>query len=87
MSPLFIVDRPCLLTAGIQVQEAAGSLVTMATIVILTGRLRRARSDQRRVLIQLFGPGMFVVLYIPITSSMLSRLFDPIVIESVRSLP
>ena len=80
MLPVFIADRPDLVVAGVHIQQVFGALVMLATTVILAGRLRKARSDQRKVLIPLFGYGMLVVLYIPISSSLLSQWIDPAVI-------
>ena len=79
--PVFVADRPDLVVAGVEVQEVLGAMVMLATIVILAGRLRRARFDQRGVLVTLFGYGMLVVLYIPISSSLLSRWVDPAVVN------
>lgn len=74
--PVFIADRPELVTIGGVVQEIAGASVMVATTVILAARLRAAKSSQRRVLIPLFGYGMFAVLYIPISSSLLMPLLN-----------
>ena len=52
--PVFIADRPDLVAVGDVVQEVSGTLVMIATTVILAGRLRRAKPYQRRVLIPLF---------------------------------
>ena len=80
--PVYLADRPDLVEIGGLIQEIAGSAVMLATIVILAGRLRRARPNQRRVLIPLFGYGMFAVLYIPVSSSLLSAWLelDPILL-------
>jgi signal transduction histidine kinase len=74
--PVFVADRPDLLTAGRLVQQIAGAAVMIATAVILAGRLRRARPYQRRVLIPLFGYGTFAVLFIPVSSSVLRPWLD-----------
>jgi signal transduction histidine kinase len=74
--PVFIADRPDLVAVGDVVQEVSGTLVMIATTVILAGRLRRAKPYQRRVLIPLFGYGIVAVLYIPVSSSLLSVWFD-----------
>lgn len=74
--PVFVADRPDLLTAGTRVQQLVGAAVMIATAVILAGRLRRARPYQRRVLIPLFGYGTLAVLYIPLSSSVLQPWLD-----------
>ena len=72
--PVYVADRPDLLTLGRHVQTAAGASVMLATIVILALRLRRAKAWQRKVLIPLFGYGMFAALFIPVSSSLLRSL-------------
>ncbi|MEP6562684.1 MAG: histidine kinase [Nakamurella sp.] len=74
--PVFVADRPDLVSIGGQIQELCGAAVMVATTVILAGRLRRAKPYQRRVLIPLFGYGMFAVLWIPISSALLPIWFE-----------
>ncbi len=71
--PVFISDQPVLVAAGRQIQALVGSLVMIATTIILAGRLRRAKGFQRRVMIPLFGYGVFAVLFIPLSSSVLTQ--------------
>ncbi len=69
--PLFVADRPDLLRLGGAVQDVVGAVVVLATSVILVGRMRRARPEQRRVSVPLFGYGVLAVLWIPVSSSLL----------------
>ena len=82
--PVFMADRPDLLTAGRLIQQVAGAAVMIATAAILAGRLRRARPYQRRVLVPLFGYGTLAVLYIPLSSSVVAPWLDldPIVLAA-----
>lgn len=69
--PVHIADRPELMQWGRTVQELAGAAVMVSTVVLLARRLRRAKAWQRRVLVPLFGYGMFAALFIPLSSSSL----------------
>jgi signal transduction histidine kinase len=73
--PLSISDRPDLVDAGLQVQRAAGALVVLATAVLLVRRMRRARLEQRRVLVPLSAYGIFTVLFIPVSSALNDTVF------------
>ena len=69
--PVHIADRPGLLAVGETVQSTAGALVMVATVVILVQRLHRAKAWQRKVLVPLFGYGIFAALFIPLSSNLL----------------
>lgn len=86
--PVFVADRPDLRAAGEALQQIAGAAVMIATAVILTGRLRRARPDHRRVLIPLFGYGTLAVLFIPLSSSVLQPWLglDPVLLAAAQIL-
>jgi signal transduction histidine kinase len=67
-SVLAITDRPDLAALGRDVNNGAGSLVLVATAVILAGRLRRAEPARRRVLLPLFGYGVLAVLLVSVSA-------------------
>jgi signal transduction histidine kinase len=71
---LTLADRPDLAAAGTTVQQWAGAAVMVATTVVLAGRLRRADSVRQRVLAPLFSYGILAVLFIPISSTVLTPL-------------
>lgn len=75
---LVIADRPDLVAVAAPVQQAAGLLVTVATVVLLVSRLRSSDAAHRRVLIPLFGYGIFAVLFGP---------FGKDVLAAVTTLP
>lgn len=68
---LAVADRPDLMELGGTVQTAAGSVVVVATAVVLAGRLRRVGRAQRRVLAPLYGYGIVTVLAIPLSGQLL----------------
>ncbi len=72
---LMLADRPDLAVLGFWVQSGAGCAVVLATTVILAGRLRRADPRRRRALAPLYGYGILVVLFIPISAHLLTSLF------------
>lgn len=72
--PWFVADRPDLYGIGRGVQAAVGAAVMVSTAVLLVGRLRRAQTFQRRVLVPLFGYGVLAVLWIPLSANVLRRL-------------
>jgi signal transduction histidine kinase len=72
---LMLADRPDLAARGLWVQAGAGCAVVLATTVILIGRLRRADPRRRRALAPLYGYGILVVLFIPISANLLTSLF------------
>lgn len=74
--PFFVADRPDLLELGRDVQRGAGSLVMVATALVLIVRLRRAKASQRRVLGPVFACGVFVVLFIPLSPNLLAGWLD-----------
>jgi len=63
---LGIVDRPDLLNLGLWVQRGAGFLVVAATVILLISRLLRSDATRRRVLVPLFGYGIFAILFWPV---------------------
>jgi signal transduction histidine kinase len=65
---LAVTDRPDLAALGADANNAAGSVVLVATAVILAGRLRRAEPARRRVLLPLFGYGMLAVLLVSLSA-------------------
>jgi len=72
---LSIADRPDLVDAGLEVQRAVGAVVVLATSALLVRRMRRARDEQRRVLVPLFAYGIFTVLFIPVSSALNDTVF------------
>lgn len=75
---LVVADRPDLVAWGLWVQRGAGLMVTVATAVVLAGRLAHSDATHRRVQIPLFGYGIFAVLFAP---------FGPLLIESTLGAP
>lgn len=75
-SPLCVADRPDLLGTGRDVQRIAGALVVLATAALLIERMRRARPEQRRVLVPLSVYGIFALLVIPVSSALEFSVFD-----------
>ncbi len=71
---LAIADRPDLTALARSVQGISGSLVMIATTVILLGRLRRAEPDQRRILGPLYLYGVLTVLFVSFSANVLERL-------------
>ncbi|MBS1904986.1 MAG: sensor histidine kinase [Actinobacteria bacterium] len=71
---LVIADRPDFVALGGVIQQVAGLLVTLATVVVLASRLRRSDAVHRRVLIPLFGYGIFAVLFGPFGPMLLTAL-------------
>lgn len=71
---LVLADRPDLAALGFWVQAATGCAVMIATTVILAGRLRRADPRRRRALVPLYGYGILVVLFIPVSANLLTSL-------------
>jgi signal transduction histidine kinase len=69
---LTLVERPDLAAAGTTVQQWAGAVVMVTTTVALAGRLRRADAVRQRVLAPLFSYGILAVLFIPISSTLLT---------------
>ena len=65
---LAVTDRPDLAALGADAGHAVGSVVLVATAVILAGRLRRAEPTRRRVLLPLFGYGMVAVLLVSVSA-------------------
>lgn len=62
---LVVADRPDLVDVGQWVQSGVGSIVMLATLVILADRLRRTEPRRRRVLAPLYGYGIVAMLIIP----------------------
>jgi signal transduction histidine kinase len=81
--PLAIADRPDLMEAGRTVQSIAGALVMVATALVLARRLRAATPRQRRVLGPLDAYGVVVILAIPFSSLVLSRVGVDVVLSVV----
>lgn len=75
-SPLAVANRPDLDAAGLQVQRAAGAIVVLATAALLFERMRRARPEQRRVLVPLSVYGIFALLVVPVSSALEHSVFD-----------
>jgi signal transduction histidine kinase len=74
-SILVIAVRPDLAHAGLQVQRAAGALVTIATAMLLTGQMQRGTAARRRVLAPLTVYGIFALLLIPASSAVATAWF------------
>jgi signal transduction histidine kinase len=74
---IVIADRADLVTAGIWLQRGAGLLVTAATVAVLVSRIVRSHATRRRVLIPLFGYGIFAVLFGP---------FGPLLLRSIPGI-
>lgn len=73
---MVIADRADLVNLGIWVQRGAGFLVTVATVIVLMSRLRRSDAAQRRVLVPLFGYGVFAILFAPFAPFALQASFN-----------
>lgn len=73
---LGVVDRPDLAAAGAALQATLGAAVMLVTTVVLVHRLRAADRPRRRVLAPLYAYGVFAVLFIPVSASVLRPLFD-----------
>jgi DNA-binding NarL/FixJ family response regulator len=74
--PLAVADAPQVAAVAALIQVVAGAIVTVATVVILAGRLVRAERIHRRMLVPLLAYSIFAVLFTPIRS--LVRAFVPI---------
>jgi signal transduction histidine kinase len=66
---LQIADRHDLAHVGDWVQSIVGAAVMVATAAILIGRLRRAEPAKRRVMAPLVAYGIFAVLFVPLSGS------------------
>lgn len=62
---IVIADRADLVSVGIWLQRGAGLLVAAATVAVLASRIVHSRATHRRILIPLFGYGIFAVLFGP----------------------
>ncbi|MGX5696222.1 sensor histidine kinase [Agromyces soli] len=71
--PFAVVDAPELAAALGLVQSLAGGMLLGLVAWILLGRLRRAASAQRRVLLPVYGYGVFALLFIPLSSLVLEH--------------
>ncbi|MET0864714.1 MAG: histidine kinase [Nakamurella sp.] len=71
---LWVADRPDLLAAGATAQSLAGAAVMIATTVLLALRVRAAEPARRRVLLPLFSYGIFAVLSVPLSTTVVSPL-------------
>ncbi|MET0964912.1 MAG: ATP-binding protein [Nakamurella sp.] len=71
---LFVADRPDLLALGAAAQQLAGAAVMIATTVLLALRVRAAEPARRRVLLPLFSYGIFAVLAVPLTATVITPL-------------
>ncbi|WP_460522601.1 sensor histidine kinase [Humibacter antri] len=58
-----LADRPDWVAIGEWVQRAGGLAVTLATVVILVGHLRRGNRQQQQVMIPLYSYAIFTVLF------------------------
>ncbi len=74
--PLAIADAPDLVAIAGPTQSVAGGIVTIATVVILVGRLRRAERQHRRMLVPLLAYSIFAVAFTPARSVV--RAFVPL---------
>jgi signal transduction histidine kinase len=72
---LQIADRPDLGLAGFWLQTALGTAVVLAASVLLSSRLRRAEESKRRVLAPLYIYGIFAVLFVPASGSIVRAWF------------
>lgn len=82
--PLEVANRPDLAHAGKVVQIVAGSLVMIATAVILATRLTAMSTPQRRLLRPLYAYGIATVLWVPISANLLS--FDVVTRFTVQTI-
>ena len=86
-SPLFLGDRPALVAVTDSLQALIGSLVMIATAVVLVRRLRLATPAQRRVLVPLYAYGIVAVIMLPIGGTLLHNLgIDPVTATTVQIL-
>lgn len=67
-SPLALAAAPEVVAVARIVQSAAGAAVTLAAVVILSGRLARAERIHRRMLVPLLAYSIFAVLFTPVRS-------------------
>jgi signal transduction histidine kinase len=66
--PLSVADRPDLVSAGLEWQRIVGAAIVLVVSVLLTRRMRRARPEQRRVLVPLSAYGIVALVFIPVSS-------------------
>ena len=71
--PLMVADSPGLAEAGHWVQDVAGTLVMVATSVLLHRRLRAASPAQRRVLGPLAAYGIVAVVFVVLAAQLADR--------------
>jgi signal transduction histidine kinase len=74
--PLFVEDRPGLQHALGVVQSASGTLVMVATVVVLVSRIRHATPFSRRVLVPLYLYGILTAFWVPFSANVLRRGLD-----------
>lgn len=67
---LAFADLPTVVTATRAAQTIAGGLVTVAAIVILADRLRRADRGHRRMLVPFLGYAIFAIAYTPASAAL-----------------
>ncbi|MGM7671470.1 sensor histidine kinase [Microbacterium sp. A93] len=72
---LAIADAPELARWGGIVQEAVGFVVLASTLVLLTHRLRRSSTTERRVLVPLYGYGIAAVVVMLFAARILRPVF------------
>ena len=72
---LQIADRHDLAHLGDWVQSIVGAAVMVVTAVILVDRLRRAEPARRRVMAPLVAYGIFAVLFVPLSGSVVRNWF------------
>jgi signal transduction histidine kinase len=81
--PLEIAPRPDLVDVGASLQRVAGSVVMVATAVVLSRRIMAASRAQRRVLGPLYGYGSVAVLMVPLTPNVVQPLLGVSVFTSI----
>jgi signal transduction histidine kinase len=79
--PFAIADLPGAVAFFGILQTATATAIMLAVAAVLWGRLRRADTVHRRVLVPLFAYGIFTVLFMPLIAIALDRVFgvDPMV--------
>ncbi|MDO8212337.1 histidine kinase [Conexibacter sp. CPCC 206217] len=87
-APLQLADRPDLARLGLNVQEAIGGGLLIATAFVLAARLRAATPPQRRVLAPLSVCGIAVVVLVPLLSHLRGPLLgdDPFALFAAQAV-
>lgn len=72
---LAIAHRPGLVHVFVVIQDSLGAVVLVLAALVLALRLRAATRQQRRVLVILYGYGIFAILFLEVAANVLPPLF------------